>query len=52
MEPTEVHIVSVTIPVIESHLGAHNCQALIGRDVLAHALLVYNGRAGSLSMAF
>jgi len=52
MEPTQVHVVSVTIPVIEAHLGAHNYQALIGRDVLAQALLVYNGRSGSLSMAF
>jgi len=52
IEPPEVYVASLTIPVIESHLRAHNYQALIGRDVLGQALLVYNGRAGSLSMAF
>ena len=52
MEAPQVYVVPGAIPVIEAHLGAQNYQALIGRDVLGQALLVYNGRAGSLSMAF
>jgi hypothetical protein len=52
MEETQVHVASLTIPVIESDLSAQGFQVLIGRDVLSQGLLWYNGRARTLSLAF
>jgi hypothetical protein len=40
------------LPVIQSNLHHQGIQALIGRDVLANCLLVYDGRAGSYVLAF
>ena len=57
--------VSITIPIIgaqtwtlgalqvfESALNVQGIQALIGRDVLANSLLIYDGRFGIFSLAF
>lgn len=41
-----------TIPVMETHLSNQGIQALIGRDILAMCLLVYDGQAGIFSLAF
>jgi hypothetical protein len=51
MDPA-VHIASWTIPVFESQLASQGIHALIGRDVLAGGLFVFNGRSGMLSLAF
>ena len=40
------------LPVIEAKLKHQGFQALIGRDVLADCLLVYDGRHGSYTLAF
>jgi len=50
--PRQVHFVAATIPVIESDLSQQGIQALIGRDVLANAVLWYNGQDKTLSLAF
>ena len=39
-------------PVMEAHLQGHGIQALIGRDVLANCLFVYDRQAGVSSLAF
>jgi len=42
-----------TVPVVESELlSAQGFHALIGRDILEHCLLVYNGKEGLFSLAF
>lgn len=40
------------IAVIESSLTVQGIQVLIGRDVLAHCLFVYDGRSNIFSLAF
>jgi hypothetical protein len=40
------------LPVIEALLAGRGLQLLLGRDVLAHCLFVYDGRAGRFSLAF
>lgn len=40
------------LPVIQSNLHHQGIQALIGRDVLAHCLFIYDGRAGSYVLGF
>ncbi len=41
-----------TLPVILSDLSFHNIEVLIGRDVLGICLLVYDGQARTVSLAF
>jgi Retroviral aspartyl protease len=41
-----------SLPVIESDLLNHGIHALIGRDVLAQCLLVYDGRAATFALSF
>jgi hypothetical protein len=52
MGPADVHVASMTTPVVEANLAHQGFEALIGRDVLAQGLLVYDGKAGNLSLAF
>jgi hypothetical protein len=40
------------LPVIESDLLIHGIQALIGRDVLAHCLFVFDGKARTFALSF
>jgi Aspartyl protease len=40
------------IPVIESDLARQGIQGLLGRDVLASCLLVYDGQSGFFTLAF
>lgn len=40
------------VQVVESALKVQGIDALVGRDVLQHSLLVYDGRANIFSMAF
>jgi hypothetical protein len=52
VDSQQVHSASFTIPVVERPLKGHGFQALIERDVLAHGVLIYHGKAGSLSLSF
>ena len=53
MDPSlAIHVVSVTIPILGANLSHQGYQALVGRDVLSSGALWYNGRGGSLSLAF
>jgi hypothetical protein len=45
------HVIGA-LQIIESTLTMQGIQALIGRDVLANALFVYDGRANLFSLAF
>jgi hypothetical protein len=51
MDPA-VHVASWTIPVFESQLSCQGIYALIGRDILAGGLFVFNGRSRTFSLAF
>jgi hypothetical protein len=46
------HQISQTIPVIGADFSMQGIQALIGRDILANCLLVYNGQDGTFSLSF
>ena len=41
-----------TIMAIEAPLEGQNIQCLIGRDVLAHGILIYNGYTDTFSLSF
>lgn len=41
-----------TVPVIETELSTQGFHVLIGRDVLASCLLIYDGAASSFTLAF
>ena len=41
-----------SLPIMASDLSKQNIQGLLGRDVLAHCLLVYDGASGTYSLAF
>lgn len=45
-------MVLLTVPVIATELASQGISALIGRDVLASCLLIYDGTAGSFTLAF
>jgi hypothetical protein len=40
------------MPVMESDFSAQNIQGLIGRDVLARAVLIHNGPASQFTLAY
>ena len=48
----QVKIMSLNLPVAEARLVEQGFLALIGRDVLQHCLLVYNGPLKSFSLSF
>lgn len=51
--PTHQALIFHTVPVIASQLvAAQGFQALIGRDILAHCLLNYNGLTGLFTLAY
>jgi len=52
MHPGGVHVKSLTLPVIESHLDGQGIRAFIGRDALADGIMIYNSQSGTLSLAF
>ena len=52
MDDTQAHRVSLTIPVIETLLVRHGYIALIGRDVLAHGVMVYSGKTATIKLSF
>lgn len=52
MDASQVQIASLTIPVAEIDLSQAAFDALIGRDVLQKALMVYNGAAATVSLTF
>jgi len=42
----------LTVPVIATELTSQGISALIGRDVLASCLLIYDGISGTFTLAF
>jgi len=40
------------VPVMGASLAAQGIQGLVGRDILAQCLLVYDGQAGTFTLAF
>ena len=49
----QIHMVpALVVPVIAVDLSSQGIQALIGRDVLREAVFVYNGDAGTFTLAF
>jgi len=40
------------VPVAECHLQAQGIDGLLGRDVLAQAILIYNGTTGLYTLSF
>lgn len=46
------HPVYLILPVSEADFSASGFHVLIGRDILAHAIFVYNGRMGQFTLAF
>jgi predicted aspartyl protease len=52
MDKREVHVASLTMPVIEAPLINLPFQALIGRDVLSRGILTYDGQSSQMTLAF
>lgn len=52
MDRNIVHVCQWTMPVIESDLSSQGLDALIGRDILARALMIYDGMQGRVTLAF
>jgi predicted aspartyl protease len=52
MDNQQMHLASLTIPVVELELMNQGFGALIGRDVLSQGLLVYDGKRGELRLSF
>lgn len=46
------HNIRRTLPVIETDLSNQGIELLIGRNILEGCLLVYDGAAGSMTLAF
>jgi hypothetical protein len=42
----------IEVNVLEAPLQGQNIQALIGRDVLRHGVLIYEGHSGHFTLAF
>jgi predicted aspartyl protease len=47
-----LHPIHLILSVIESDFSARQIEVLIGRDVLAKCLLVYNGLTGQITLAY
>jgi hypothetical protein len=52
MDPPDVHVASVTLPVIGAPLAHMGIQALIGRDIIDKGILIYNGKSKQIALAF
>jgi hypothetical protein len=50
--PSHYHVVSLTLPIIETNLSLQGIQGLIGRDILSKGVFWYNGHENSFSLAF
>jgi hypothetical protein len=50
--PGQSPLIFPIIPVVASQLRAQGIEALIGRDILSHCILVYNGTVNFFSLAF
>ena len=50
--PSGIPFFLPALAVIESNLQMQGIDGLIGRDVLAHCALIYNGQTSSYSLAF
>jgi hypothetical protein len=52
MDDGAVHLPGMVIPVVESELALNGIQALLGRDILDQAVLIYDGHRSALTLAF
>lgn len=52
MNDQQMHLASLTIPVMELQIINQGFGVLVGRDVLSQALMVYNGKQGELLLSF
>jgi hypothetical protein len=52
MDDGEIHLPGMVVPVIESDLKSLGIHALLGRDILAQSVLIYDGRRRFLTLAF
>lgn len=50
--PEHIPFYLQTLPVLCTDLSKQDIQALIGRDILAHCVLTYNGSTGSFILAY
>lgn len=46
-----IHVLRVTIPVVEADFTGQGYQGLIGRDILSQCLMTYNGPHGYVAIA-
>lgn len=52
LQPPEIHVASVILPVIETDFEEQGFEILIGRDVLSKGIVIYNGPDLTVSLAF
>lgn len=50
--PGDLHFISETVQVIACSLAVQSIQALIGRDILSHCTLFYNGADGFFTLSY
>lgn len=50
--PGDLHFISETIQVTSTDMSAWGFQALIGRDILAKCILIYNGADGVFTLSY
>lgn len=50
--PGSLSLTLGSLPVLASDLSAQGIQILVGREVLRHCVLIYNGGTGSYTLAF
>lgn len=51
VHPT-IGLTFAAVPVIEAHRATQGIQGLIGRDILANCLFIYNGLDGNFVLGF
>jgi hypothetical protein len=51
-QPHVVHPSHLTLPVMEADFSLQGIHALIGRDILAHCYLAYDGRNGRFTLTY
>jgi predicted aspartyl protease len=50
--PGDLHFISDTVQIIASSLAVQGIQALIGRDILSHCTMFYNGADGFFTLSY
>jgi predicted aspartyl protease len=50
--PGDLYFISETVQIVASSLAVQGIQALIGRDILSHCTLFYNGADGTFTLSY